>query len=66
MDLTSHQELTQEVRRREGYLDEAQRLSHTGSFGWRVTTGEISWWDETFQLFAFDKKSIRAVLSVIY
>jgi hypothetical protein len=31
MDVTEHELLTQELRRREAYLAEAQRLSHTGS-----------------------------------
>jgi len=33
-------------QRQEAYLAEAQRLSHTGSFGWRVATGEIVWSEE--------------------
>lgn len=32
--------LTQELRRSEAYLAEAQRLSHTGSFGWKTSNGE--------------------------
>jgi DNA-binding NtrC family response regulator len=31
------------LRRSEAYLAEAQRLSHTGSFGWDVSSGEIYW-----------------------
>ena len=31
------------LRQSEAYLAEAQRLSHTGSFGWRPSTGEIIW-----------------------
>src|ERR1700731_4224373 len=42
-------------RRSEAYLAEAQRLSHTGSFGWRVSTGEIIWSDETFRIFQYDR-----------
>ena len=38
-------------RRSEAYLAEAQRLSHTGTFGWRVSTGEILWSEETFRIF---------------
>src|SRR5882757_3128553 len=38
----------------EAYLSEAQRLSHTGSVGWRVSTGHIVWSDETFRIFEFD------------
>src|SRR5262249_8723706 len=33
---------------------EAQKLSHTGSFGWKISTGEISWSRETFRIFAYD------------
>jgi PAS domain S-box-containing protein len=29
-------------------------LSHTGSFGWKVASGEIIWTDETFRIFGFD------------
>ena len=42
-------------RRRDAYLAEAQRLSHTGSFGWRVSTDEILWSDETFRIFQYDR-----------
>ena len=31
----------QALRRSEAYLAEAQRLSHTGSFGWDVASGQI-------------------------
>ena len=37
------------------YISEAQRLSHTGSFGWNTTTGELTWSDETFRIFGYDK-----------
>jgi PAS domain-containing protein len=49
-----HELLTQELRRREAYLAEAQRLSHTGSFGWKPDTGEIVWSDETYRIFEYD------------
>jgi len=39
------------LRRSEMYLAEAQRLSHTGSFGWDVASGEIYWSDETYRIF---------------
>ena len=38
-------------RRSEAYLAEAQRLSHTGSFGWKPSNGEIIWSEETFRIF---------------
>jgi signal transduction histidine kinase len=42
-------------QRSEAYLAEAQRLSHTGSFGWRVSSGEIIWSEETFRIFQYDQ-----------
>ena len=42
------------LSRSEAYLAEAQRLSHTGSFGWNVSSGEIYWSQETFRIFEFD------------
>src|SRR3977135_4190563 len=42
-------------QRQEAYLAEAQKLSHTGSFCWRVSVGEIVWSDETFRIFQYDR-----------
>jgi len=42
------------LRRSEAYLGEAQRLSHTGSFGWDVSNGEIYWSRETFRIFEYE------------
>jgi predicted ATPase/signal transduction histidine kinase/CheY-like chemotaxis protein len=49
------------LRRSEAYLSEAQRLSHTGSFGWRVSSGEIFWSEETFRIFEFDRATTPTV-----
>jgi PAS domain S-box-containing protein len=54
IDVTEHEVLTQELRRREAYLAEAQRLSHTGSFGWKPGSGEHAWSDETYRIFEYD------------
>jgi signal transduction histidine kinase len=43
------------LRRSQAYLSEAQRLSYTGSFGWRVSTGEILWSAETFRIYQYDQ-----------
>ena len=53
-DLKTVAKLSGELTRSEAYLEEAQRLSHTGSFGWRVSTGEIVWSKETFKVFGYD------------
>jgi PAS domain S-box-containing protein len=45
----------EKLRRTEAYLSEAQNLSHTGSFGWDVSSGEIYWSPETFRIFEYDR-----------
>jgi PAS domain S-box-containing protein len=47
--------VNEELRRSEAYLSEAQRLSHTGSFGWRPSTGELIWSEETFRIYQYDR-----------
>src|ERR1700688_1939417 len=42
------------LRRSEAYLAEAQKSSHTGSFGWDASTGKIYWSHETFRIFEHD------------
>jgi PAS domain S-box-containing protein len=48
-------------QRQEAYLAEAQKLSHTGSFGWSVSTGEIVWSEETFRIFQYDRATVPTV-----
>jgi len=41
-DIEDQRRAEDAVRRSEAYLAEAQRLSRTGSFGWRPSTGDLS------------------------
>jgi PAS domain S-box-containing protein len=54
VDITQHKLATEAIRRSEAYLAEAQRLSQTGSFGWKPGTGEIVWSDETYRIFEYE------------
>jgi PAS domain S-box-containing protein len=57
------------LRQNEAYLAEAQRLSHTGSFGWKPSTGEILWSEETFRIFQFDratKPTVEVILQRVH
>ena len=55
IDVAEYELLTQELGRSEAYLSEAQRLSHTGSFGWKPDTGEIIWSEEAYRIFECDR-----------
>jgi PAS domain S-box-containing protein len=68
-------ELTKEVLQREraekallrseAYLAEAQRASHTGSFGWNVSSGDIIWSEETFRILGYDAASKPTVKGIL-
>src|ERR1700676_1404341 len=55
----------EKLQRSEVFLAEAQRLSHTGSFGWKPSTGEIIWSEETFRIFQYDPSTIPTVELVL-
>jgi signal transduction histidine kinase len=42
------------LRRSEALLAEAQRLSSTGSFSWRVATDEITWSEELYRIYELE------------
>jgi len=68
-EIADRKQAVEKLRRSEAYLSEAQRLSHTGSFGWSVATGEIFWSEETFRIFQFDpttKPTIELALQRIH
>src|SRR5207302_11493385 len=53
-EVLQRQRIEEALLRSEAYLAEAQRVSHTGSFGWSVPSGHIVWSDETFRILEYD------------
>ena len=54
IDVTKHQLLTEELRRREADLAEAQRLSQTGSWAWSPDKDIRYWSEECYRVLSFD------------
>jgi len=54
-DIEDQKRAEQALQRSETYLAEAQRLSNTGSFGWRIGSEEIFWSKETYRIMGFDE-----------
>ena len=48
--------LYSDLQRSEAFLAQGQSISHTGSFGWSVLSGEIYWSEETYNIFEYDRR----------
>src|SRR5271157_5663087 len=64
-DIEDRKRADQALRRSEAYRAEAQRLSRTGSFGWKVSTGELYWSDETFQIFQY-ARTLKPTVELVF
>jgi PAS domain S-box-containing protein len=64
-DVTERKRAEEELQRSEAYLAEAQRLSLTGSFGWRVASGELVWSAETLCILGYDR-SVAPTLELVF
>jgi PAS domain S-box-containing protein len=68
-DVDDRMKAEEALQRSEAYLSEAQRLSHTGSFGWQVETGELTWSAETYRIMGYDSgmhPTLRDVLARVH
>src|SRR5882757_6198709 len=64
-EVLQRQRAEEALLRSESYLAEAQRVSHTGSFGWSISGGQIVWSNETFRIFQYDalnKPTVEGIL----
>ena len=69
VDIDEGKQAEDRLRHSEAYLAEAQRLSRTGSFGWKPSTGEVHWSDETFRILEYDlgiKPTIERALQRVH
>ena len=49
---------TEDLRRSESYLAEAQKLTHTGSWAWNMRTGLLFWSQEIFRIYDYGPPEI--------
>jgi PAS domain S-box-containing protein len=57
VDISERKRAEEELRRSEAFLAQGQRISHTGSWRWRVATGSVYWSEEHFRIFGFDPEN---------
>ncbi|HKN71027.1 MAG TPA: PAS domain S-box protein [Terriglobales bacterium] len=53
-EIVERERAEEKLRRSEEFLAEGQRLSHTGSWGWTVSSGKLLFSRETFRILGFD------------
>jgi PAS domain S-box-containing protein len=53
-DVTPRKLAEEDLRRSEAFLAEAQRLSSTGSFSWRVATNKITWSEQLYRIYELE------------
>jgi PAS domain S-box-containing protein len=56
--------LYSDLQRSEAYLAQGQRISRTGSFGWKVSSGEIYWSEETYRIFECER-AVKPTLELV-
>jgi PAS domain S-box-containing protein len=54
-DIEDRKQTENALRQNEAYLAQAQRVSLSGTFGWRVATGENTWSAETYKIFGYEE-----------
>jgi PAS domain S-box-containing protein len=57
--------LYSDLHRSEAFLAQGQNISHTGSFGWSPSNGEIHWSEETHTIFGYDQ-TVKPTLELIF
>jgi PAS domain S-box-containing protein len=65
LDLSERKRGEEALRRSEAYLAQAQRLSRTGSFWWKVSSGELIWSDEAFRVMGYDR-TMRPSVELVF
>jgi PAS domain S-box-containing protein len=56
--------LYSDLHHSEAFLADGQSISHTGSFGWSILSGQIYWSEETYKIFEYDR-AVKPTLELV-
>ncbi|MDB5992550.1 MAG: sensory box histidine kinase, partial [Herbaspirillum sp.] len=54
LENTERKQVHEQLRLSEAFLTEGQKISHTGSWLWEISTGKLTWSDEQYRIFGFE------------
>jgi hypothetical protein len=63
---TEHKRTEEDVRRSEAFLAEGERLSHTGTWGLNVASGDVLWSQKHFRIFDVDPRETKPSLELFW
>ena len=64
-EIVERKRAEEKLRRSEEFLAEGQRLSHTGSWAWSVSSGEVYWSEETYKIFEYER-GVKPTLELVF
>jgi PAS domain S-box-containing protein len=68
-DRTERKKAQWRLRRSEAFLAEGQRIGHTGSWGWVLSSGEVTWSEEQYRMLGLEpgtaEPSVELFLSTL-
>jgi PAS domain S-box-containing protein len=64
-DIDERRKTHEKLERSEAFLAQGQSISHTGSFGFNLSSGEIFWSDETHNIFEYDR-AVKPTLELVF
>jgi len=64
-EIVERKRAEEKLRRSQEFLAEGQRLSHTGSWAWSVSSGEIYWSEETYKIFEYER-GVKPTLELVF
>ena len=59
-EVAEHLVTEDQLRRREGELEEAQKLAHLGSWAWDIKANKLTWSAELFRIYGVDPEAFGA------
>jgi len=61
---TERRHAEEQLRRSEAFLAEGQRISHTGSWGWILSSGKVTWSEHQYRMLGFEPCSVEPSLEL--